>query len=166
MNEFIGNGTESPQEILELLRNNADGTEKMKYVEPFSDEDLAKTKEVYFEKAREYDKLDDSKKKIVKELDAQMKPLKIEVKGLLKEISDEGEARDEDVFYFVDQDAKEIGYYTPSGRLIYSRKAKRSELKQPGIFNMPRAEQVVIRPSQVEKTGTDDVDLSFPSETE
>lgn len=166
MKDFIGTGGETPEEILHLLKANADDTEQMKYVRYFSDSELAEKTEDYIQKSVTFEKLSDEKEKLVKQLTAQMKPLKIETKSLLTEIKNKGEKRDEDVFVFIDQDEREVGYYSFEGKLIHSRKALRTEIRQPGLFNLKKETEksITIMPDQAAKTGTDD--FSFPGETE
>lgn len=156
MNEFIGFGGESPKEIKALLESNADATEKMKYVRYFDEDELAEHNERFLNQSVEYETLNDELDLIKKQYAGKMKPLKAENKVLLKELKLKGEEKDEEVYKIIDQEAKEVGYYSPQGILIHTRRIRKDEI-QSSLFktHKPKAADPDSR-IEAKKTGTDD----------
>lgn len=171
MNEFIGNGGESPKEILEILQSNADGTEPMQYVRYFSEDELAEKNEKFLSQSIEFEKLSDDLAVIKKQFKGKMDPLKAENRELLTMLKDKGESLKEDVYKFIDQEEKAVGYYSKEGKLIHSRPIRRDEITQGSLFKMPAREKepTTIHPDkriESQATGTEGNDFKFPTNTE
>lgn len=176
MKHFIGIGNETPSEILDLLRANADNTSKQSYVRYFGEEEMKEKNELFIEKSMDLRRLNGELEDVKREFKAQIDPVKIEVNTLLTQLNDKGEQIiNGEVFEIIDIEAKEVGTYGADGYLITSRPLKNNELaNQTGIFSMNPKRNLLTRGSEAETdsedkaTGTDGggIDFSFKSDTD
>lgn len=162
MREFIGFGGETPKEILDMLMANAVDTEIQNYTRFFDEDELKEKNEEFLNGSVEYEKLQDELDAVKKKYAGKMKPLKIENKTLLHQLKIKGEALKEEVYKMVDQEAKQVGYYSKDGKLIYERRIRKDEILQENLFKLPiPAPKADINNRIESKSGTDD--LSFNS---
>jgi phenylalanyl-tRNA synthetase alpha subunit len=135
MQRVLGKGIENPQEMVNFLSDNCDSIEQKGYMKRFSPEQLLKMKEELSETAIEINDLQEAKKEAVKEFGSQLKPLLEEKKMILKGLKHKSEHVMERCFKFIDEEKREVGFYSETGELIESRPAYADEL-QMNIFQV------------------------------
>lgn len=157
MNDFIGTGNETPEEILALLQANADETDTMTYTRFFTEPELQDKNEEFLSKSIEFRKLSEELDEVKKTFKGKMDPLKVATNGLLTELHNKGEIiKNGDVFIIIDQEEGRVGTYSPEGKLLSERGIKKSELRQPGLFSLPKKQpEITIKPGEVAATGTE-----------
>ncbi len=167
MKQFIGLGTESPEEILELLRANADSVEKQSYTRYFTPAETLEKHEEFVVRSMDLRRLTGELDDVKKEFKAKIDPVKLDVNTLLTQLNDNGEQIVKgEVFVIVDPELKEVGTYGPDGHLITSRPLKSNELAaQTGIMSMhPKRNLLIDEKKEDKKTGTDN--FKFPGSDE
>lgn len=125
-----------------FLRDNCDAVEDLGYTKALPNEEIEALKDRLVENNIQLRDVRADKKAANKEFNDQIKQLEEsndEVTGKLKAKS---EFVTEPCFKFVDENAREVGYYNNEGLLVYSRPARPEEL-QKTMFQALR------------KTGTD-----------
>jgi hypothetical protein len=144
MQKELGKEYKNAREREAFLKDNCDKVEEKGYMKPFTPEQLQGHKEKLANVSIEISEIEAEKKEAAEVFKGQLKPL-VESRGqMVSNIKAKAEYVKEICFKFVDQDAKEVGYYNADGDLIESRPATADEL-QPTIFSLAR------------KTGTDDI---------
>lgn len=106
-------------------------------MKPFTPEEMARMKESLSETDIEINDIEEEKKDAMKEFKARLEPLTTERKKTLEGLKKKAEFVTEKCYKFIDQEAREVGYYNANGDLIESRPAYSEEM-QGTIFQMPR----------------------------
>lgn len=122
--EYEGKGRVS------FLRGNCDAVEDLGYTKALSNEQIEELKDRLVENNIQLRDVRADKKAANKEFNDQIKQLEEsndEVTGKLKAKS---EFVTEPCYKFVDEDAREVGYYNNEGLLVYSRPARPEELNK------------------------------------
>jgi hypothetical protein len=120
-----------------FLRDNCDAVEDLGYTKSLPNDEIEALKDRLVENNIQLRDVRSDKKAANKEFNDQIKQLEEsndEVTGKLKAKS---EFVTEPCFKFVDEDAREVGYYNNEGLLVYSRPARPEELNK-NIFRMSR----------------------------
>ena len=120
-----------------FLRDNCDAVEDLGYTKSLPNDEIEALKDRLVENNIQLRDVRSDKKAANKEFNDQIKQLEEsndEVTGKLKAKS---EFVTEPCFKFVDEDAREVGYYNNEGLLVYSRPARPEELNKK-IFRMSR----------------------------
>lgn len=120
-----------------FLRDNCDAVEDLGYTKSLPNDEIEALKDRLVENNIQLRDVRADKKAANKEFNDQIKQLEEsndEVTGKLKAKS---EFVTEPCFKFVDEDAREVGYYNNDGLLVYSRPARPEELNK-NIFRMSR----------------------------
>lgn len=120
-----------------FLRDNCDAVEDLGYTKSLPNDEIEALKDRLVENNIQLRDVRADKKAANKEFNDQIKQLEEsndEVTGKLKAKS---EFVTEPCFKFVDEDAREVGYYNNEGLLVYSRPARPEELNK-NIFRMSR----------------------------
>lgn len=142
MEKTIGKEYKNAREREAFLKDNCDKVEEKGYMKPYSAEELQGHKENLANVSIEIAEIEAEKKAQDAYYKGQLKPLMEQRTQMVSNIKSKSEYVKEVCFKFVDQEAKETGYYNSDGDLIECRPATADEL-QPTIFSMAR------------KTGTD-----------
>jgi hypothetical protein len=93
-----------PQEKLRLLHDNCDQQETTVYNKPLSQEDLDIKRETLADNCIELNRLEDDLTGIKKNFKAQMEPLKVDNKVLLKQIKSRQEEIEGRIFHFANHE--------------------------------------------------------------
>ena len=120
-----------------FLRDNCDAVEDLGYTKSLPNDEIEALKDRLVENNIQLRDVRSDKKAANKEFNDEIKQLEEsndEVTGKLKAKS---EFVTEPCFKFVDEDAREVGYYNNEGLLVYSRPARPEELNK-NIFRMSR----------------------------
>ena len=120
-----------------FLRDNCDAVEDLGYTKSLPNDEIEALKDRLVENNIQLRDVRSDKKAANKEFNDQIKQLEEsndEVTGKLKAKS---EFVTEPCFKFVDEDAREVGYYNNEGLLVYSRPARPEELNK-NSFRMSR----------------------------
>lgn len=142
MEKTIGKEYKNARERESFLKDNCDKVEEKGYMKPYSAEELQGHKENLANVSIEIAEIEAEKKAQDAYYKGQLKPLVEQRSQMVSNIKSKSEYVKEVCFKFVDQEAKETGFYNADGDLIECRPATADEL-QPTIFSMAR------------KTGTD-----------
>lgn len=142
MEKTIGKEYKNAREREAFLKDNCDKVEEKGYMKPYSAEELQGHKENLANVSIEIAEIEAEKKAQDAYYKGQLKPLVEQRSQMVSNIKSKSEYVKEVCFKFVDQEAKETGFYNADGDLIECRPATADEL-QPTIFSMAR------------KTGTD-----------
>lgn len=142
MEKTIGKEYKNAREREAFLKDNCDKVEEKGYMKPYSTEELQGHKENLANVSIEIAEIEAEKKAQDAYYKGQLKPLVEQRSQMVSNIKSKSEYVKEVCFKFVDQEAKETGFYNADGDLIECRPATADEL-QPTIFSMAR------------KTGTD-----------
>lgn len=142
MEKTIGKEYKNAREREAFLKDNCDKVEEKGYMKPYSTEELQGPKENLANVSIEIAEIEAEKKAQDAYYKGQLKPLVEQRSQMVSNIKSKSEYVKEVCFKFVDQEAKETGFYNADGDLIECRPATADEL-QPTIFSMAR------------KTGTD-----------
>ena len=110
MERELGKDLEQGKKRVAFLMDNCDAVEEKGYMKPFTPEELARMKESLSETDIEINDIEEEKK---------------------------AEFVTERCFKFIDQEAREVGYYNENGDLIESRPAYSEEL-QTTLFQIGR----------------------------
>lgn len=143
MEKEIGKEYKNPSQREAFLKDNCDKVEEKGYMKPYTPAELQGHKERLANLSIEIDEVEEAKKEAARAFKAQLEPLVDQRKQMVSNIRSKAEYVKEICYKFIDQEAKEAGYYNAAGDLIESRPATADEL-QPTLFSLAR------------KTGTDD----------
>lgn len=144
MEKFIGQEYTDPQEREQFLRDNADAIEKMGYSKPIPSDQVEKLKETLADASIKKLELEEQKKAQTQMLNEEIKGYKNTIKDAADKLKSKSTYVKEPCYKLIDQQTRQVGYYTKEGTLVYQRAARHDEL-QPNIFKLNPA-----------KTGTDD----------
>lgn len=140
--KLFGGDNITPDERLQMLKDNCSGVEEMEYFHEYTPEELNDHKNRLFEVDVELHKIKLEKKKIADELRAKEKPFANEHTELLTNIKRRGEDLNEEVFKFVDDEEARVTFYNNKGETVFERPLLPAE-RQTDIFRL-------------RKTGTED----------
>lgn len=143
MEKTIGKEYKNARDREAFLKDNCDKVEEKGYMKPYTPEELQGHKENLANVSIEIAEIEAEKKAQDAYYKGQLKPLNEQRSQMVSNIKSKSEYVKEVCYKFVDQEAKETGFYNADGDLIESRPATADEL-QPTIFSMAR------------KTGTND----------
>lgn len=143
MQKELGKDIEAGKKRINFLADNCDKVEEKAYTKRYTPEQLAQKKELLSEVAIKIRDIEIEKKDAATEFKARLDPLDTERKTLVSELKSKAALVTENCYKFVDQEAREVGYYNQDGDLIESRPAFPEET-QGNLFQLGR------------KTGTDD----------
>ena len=130
MERELGKDLEQGKTRVAFLMDNCDAVEEKGYMKPFTPEELARMKESLSETDIEINDIEEEKT-------ARLEPLTTERKKTLDGLKKKAEFVTERCFKFIDQEAREVGYYNENGDLIESRPAYSEEL-QTTLFQIGR----------------------------
>ena len=143
MEKTIGKEYKNARDREAFLKDNCDKVEEKWYMKPYTPEELQGHKENLANVSIEIAEIEAEKKAQDAYYKGYLKPLNEQRSQMVSNIKSKSEYVKEICYKFVDQEAKETGFYNADGDLIESRPATADEL-QPTIFSMAR------------KTGTND----------
>lgn len=120
-----------------MLEDNCDKIEEVGYMKPFTPDQLLGMKDKLSSVSIEINDIECEKKAQNEIFKAQLKPLAEERSKLLGNIRNKAEHVKGECFKFVDQEAGEVGYYSPDGFLVESRPIRQEE-RQMTIHSIGR----------------------------
>ncbi len=133
MDKILGQEYSNDLERRTFLRDNSEAVEDLGYMKDIPSEEIERLKDRLVENNIQLRDVRADKKAANKEFNDQIKQLEEsndEVTGKLKARS---EYVTEPCYKFVDEKAREVGYYNDEGILVYSRPARPDEM-QKNIF--------------------------------
>ena len=119
-----------------FLKDNCDKVEEKGYMKPYTPEELQQRKEELANASIEIAEIEQEAKEAAAHYKGKLKPLKETRARMVGDIKSKSEYVKELCYKFVDQEARETGYYNKEGDLIESRPATAEEL-QPTFFMNP-----------------------------
>lgn len=147
MDKYLGKDIENLVAREAFLKDNCDKVEEKGYMKPYTPEELQQRKEELANASIEIAEIEQEAKEAAAHYKGKLKPLKETRARMVGDIKSKSEYVKELCYKFVDQEARETGYYNKEGDLIESRPATADEL-QITLFG-------VIRNQESQKTGTD-----------
>lgn len=147
MDKHLGKDIENLVAREAFLKDNCDKVEEKGYMKPYTPEELQQRKEELANASIEIAEIEQEAKEAAAHYKGKLKPLKETRARMVGDIKSKSEYVKELCYKFVDQEARETGYYNKDGDLIESRPATADEL-QTTLFG-------VIRNQDSAKTGTD-----------
>ena len=148
MDKHLGKDIENLVAREAFLKDNCDKVEEKGYMKPYTPEELQQRKEELANASIEIAEIEQEAKEAAAHYKGRLKPLKEARANIVSNIKAKAEYVKELCYKFVDQEARETGYYNREGDLIESRPATADEM-QPTLFG-------VIRNQESQKTGTVD----------
>ena len=133
MEKTIGKEYKNARDREAFLKDNCDKVEEKGYMKPYTPEELQGHKENLANVSSEIAEIEAEKKAQDAYYKGQLKPLNEQRSQMVSNIKSKSEYVKEICYKFVDQEAKETGFYNADGDLIESRPATADEL-QPTIF--------------------------------
>ena len=137
MERELGKDIQQGEARRQFLADNADAVEKKEYMRHYTPEELLKLKESLSETCISINDIEEELKEVKKEYKDRLEPLLNKKKEALEGLKKKAELVEEDCYKFIDEDAKEVGYYNQNGDLIESRPAYSEEI-QKTIFQVLR----------------------------
>lgn len=148
MDKHLGKDIENLVAREAFLKDNCDKVEEKGYMKPYTPEELQQRKEELANASIEIAEIEQEAKDAAAHYKGRLKPLKEARANIVSNIKAKAEYVKELCYKFVDQEARETGYYNREGDLIESRPATADEM-QPTLF-------AVRGFNQADKTGTND----------
>ena len=148
MDKHLGKDIENLVAHEAFLKDNCDNVEEKGYMKPYTPEELQQRKEELANASIEIAEIEQEAKEAAAHYKGRLKPLKEARANIVSNIKAKAEYVKELCYKFVDQEARETGYYNREGDLIESRPATADEM-QPTLF-------AVRGFNQADKTGTND----------
>lgn len=146
MDKHLGKDIENLVAREAFLKDNCDKVEEKGYMKPYTPEELQQRKEELANASIEIAEIEQEAKEAAAHYKGRLKPLKEARANIVSNIKAKAEYVKELCYKFVDQEARETGYYNREGDLIESRPATADEM-QPTLF-------AVRGFNQADKTGT------------
>ena len=146
MDKYLGKDIENLVAREAFLKDNCDKVEEKGYMKPYTPEELQQRKEELANASIEITEIEQEAKEAAAHYKGRLKPLKEAHANIVSNIKAKAEYVKELCYKFVDQEARETGYYNREGDLIESRPATADEM-QPTLF-------AVRGFNQADKTGT------------
>lgn len=137
MEKTIGKEYENPLQRAAFIRDNCDKVETKGYMRQYSKDELQQRKERLANLSIEIAEINAEKKSANRDFKLQLDPLKEEHSEVVSQIKAKAEYVIEECYKFVDQEAREAGYYNKAGDCIEIRPATADEL-QTTIFQVNR----------------------------
>ena len=137
MKRELGKDIQQGEARRQFLADNADAVEKKEYMRHYTPEELLKLKESLSETCISINEIEEELKEVKKEYKDRLEPLLNKKKEALEGLKKKAELVEEDCYKFIDEEAKEVGYYNQNGDLIESRPAYNEEI-QKTIFQVLR----------------------------
>lgn len=137
MKRELGKDFQQGESRKQFLADNADGIEKKVYMRQYTPEELLKLKENLSETCIKINDIEEELKEIKKEFKERIDPLLEAKKKTLEGLKNKAELVEENCYKFVDDEAREVGFYNENGDLIESRPAYSEEL-QKTLFSVLR----------------------------
>lgn len=137
MKRELGKDFKQGESRKQFLADNADGIEKKVYMRQYTPEELLKLKESLSETCIKINDIEEELKEIKKEFKERIDPLLEAKKKTLEGLKNKAELVEENCYKFVDDEAREVGFYNENGDLIESRPAYSEEL-QKTLFSVLR----------------------------
>lgn len=141
MDKFLGLECESGFERQDFLSSNCDAIEDLGYVKQLPNEEIDELKDRLVENNIQLRDVRADKKAAMKDFGDQIKQLEESNDETTKKLKERSEYVTEPCFKFIDENAKEVGYYNNEGMLVYSRPARPEEVQRT-VF------------SEIRRTGT------------
>ncbi len=113
--------SETPSERRQILKDSCVKIQEFTYAKEFTKDELASKKDELSQQDIKLDKLEEEKKEITQEFNANIKKLKTERKTTLSCVRTGKEEVTEDVYLLDEQDEGVMRYYNQDGVLVYSR---------------------------------------------
>lgn len=148
MDKHLGKDIENLVAREAFLKDNCDKVEEKGYMKPYTPEELQQRKEELANASIEIAEIEQEAKEAAAHYKGRLKPLKEARANIVSNIKAKAEYVKDLCYKFVDQEARETGYYNREGDLIESRPATADEM-QPTLF-------AVRGFNQADKTGTND----------
>lgn len=126
----------SKSERVQMLRDNAEKTEKFGYMRNFDDDELANKKDEFAQKNIELRTVEDEFQIVKDDFKGRMKPMKEECYSLLDQIKNKGLFVTEDVYLLANQEAGVMEYYNESGQIVHTRKLNKDEKQMRVSFKL------------------------------
>jgi len=120
---------QSPIQRLELLKDNAETTEEIGYMKPFTDDEIQEFRETLVSSTIEHNELAIELKSIKNDYKSRMDPVKSKINENAKRIKERAEYIKENCFKMIDFKQKEVGYYNSDGLLVFQRPARADEMQ-------------------------------------
>lgn len=130
MQKVLGQDIKDLKERKSFLVDNADKVVQMEYHKPFTGDELAVMKTDFANKHIRIANLEEQIKKFKDEINIELKPLKEEAIELRENLRSKGKIVNENVYQFLDEEEKMVGFYNAEGVLISSRPATSEELQR------------------------------------
>ena len=146
MDKHLGKDIENLVAREAFLKDNCDKVEEKGYMKPYTPEELQQRKEELANASIEIAEIEQEANEAAAHYKGRLKPLKEARANIVSNIKAKAEYVKELCYKFVDQEARETGYYNREGDLIESRPATADEM-QPTLF-------AVRGFNQADKTGT------------
>ena len=146
MERELGKDLEQGKKRVAFLMDNCDAVEEKGYMKPFTPEELARMKESLSETDIEINDIEEEKTAAMKDFKARLEPLTTERKKTLDGLKKKAEFVTERCFKFIDQEAREVGYYNENGDLIESGRRTAKNYKQH--FSKSEEKQVLTTKKQ------------------
>ena len=146
MDKYLGKDIENLVAREAFLKDNCDKVEEKGYMKPYTPEKLQQCKEELANASIEIAEIEQEAKEAAAHYKGRLKPLKEARAIIVSNIKAKAKYVKELCYKFVDQEARETGYYNREGDLIESRPATADEM-QPTLF-------AVRGFNQADKTGT------------
>lgn len=121
MERELGKDLEQGKKRVAFLMDNCDAVEEKGYMKPFTPEELARMKENLSETDIEINDIEEEKKDAMKDFKARLEPLTTERKKTLEGLKKKAEFVTERCFKFIDQEAREVGYYNENDEYTTGR---------------------------------------------
>lgn len=137
MKRELGKDFQQGESRKQFLADNTDGIEKKVYMRQYTPEELLKLKENLSETCIKINDIEEELKEIKKEFKERIDPLLEAKKKTLEGLKNKAELVEENCYKFVDDEAREVGFYNENGDLIESRPAYSEEL-QKTLFSVLR----------------------------
>jgi hypothetical protein len=125
----------SKHERIQMLRDNAEKTERFDYMRDFDDDELANKKDEFAQKNIELRKIEDEFQLVKDDFKTKMKPVKEECYSLLDQIRNKGQFVTEDVYLLANQEDGLMEYYNSDGQVVHTRKLNKDEKQMRVSFN-------------------------------
>jgi hypothetical protein len=137
MDKVLGQECKSKRERIDFLDSNCDAVENLGYVKALPSEQLEELKDRLVENNIQLRDVRADKKASNKEFNDQIKQLEESNDETTKMLKEKSEYVTEPCYKFVDDEAKEVGYYNNEGVLVFSRPARPEEM-QKSVFQSIR----------------------------
>lgn len=143
MDRELGKDVEVGKKRVAFLVANCNTVEEKGYMKQYTPEELARLKETLSDTSIIINDIEEEKKGVVAGFKERLDPLVKERKTIIEGLKKKAEYVTEMCYKFIDQEAREVGFYNENGDLIESRPAYGDEM-QGTLFQINR------------KTGTND----------